>query len=298
MKASFILNAKAGTLLLGADSLVQRITDGCNARDIESDIVLCEEGEMHTNVQLALKNNPDVIVAGGGDGTIGAVVNAMNPWSVPLGILPLGTFNHFAKDVGIPLDLDAALDVIANGKVQKIDLGEVNGKFFLNNSSIGLYTTMVRHRDEQREVWGRKKLHAMLRAFLHTMHRFPLISVSVKTDEHAHVYTSPFVFVGNNDYQMSLFELKQRSSLNHGELSLYILKCDTRYRMIRMIINMLLHRLNQERDFILLHSEEVKIEMMRSWLDVALDGEIHRMALPLSYSIRPRVLSVLLPSSL
>lgn len=108
------------------------------------------------------------IVAGGGDGTLNAVARALVGTEVAFGVLPLGTYNHFAKDVGIPLGLEGAVEVLLRGKVHAIDVGEVNGHHFLNNSAIGLYPHLVELRERQRRLLGIGKRTAMTRAVLHT----------------------------------------------------------------------------------------------------------------------------------
>ena len=297
MKATIILNSQAGTFLgTGGELLLKRIRAGFASRGIDANIQMCMPEEIAQCVRKALEGNPDVIVAVGGDGTIGAVVNAMVPWAIPLGIIPMGTLNHFAKDAGIPLDLDGALDTIHTGTARRVDVGEVNGHFFLNNSSIGLYATIIRHRDRQQEIWGRGKWHAMLVACIHALHAFPIVSVRVKADGDVKVFTTPFVFIGNNDYQMNLFEIGKRERLDSGNLSLYLAKGDTRLALLRMALQLLLHRLKQDRDFAHLFLEEVSIQTMRPSLDVALDGEICRMSMPLNYSIHKSALPILLPS--
>jgi diacylglycerol kinase family enzyme len=115
----------------------------------------------------------DAIVVGGGDGSVGTVAGVLAGTGVPLGVLPLGTLNHFAKDLGIPTDLAGAVAVIAAGQTRDVDIAEVNGKPFVNNSSIGLYPHMVIHRDRQTRLLGIGKPLATLLASLHTLQRFP-----------------------------------------------------------------------------------------------------------------------------
>src|SRR4029079_14151203 len=113
----------------------------------------------------------ELLVVGGGDGTISAAASALVGTDTRLGILPLGTLNHFARDLGIPTDLDEAAQLIARGHVRRVDVGEMNGRIFINNSAIGLYPLMVVDRDLQRRRLGRSKRVAMLVASLRTLAR-------------------------------------------------------------------------------------------------------------------------------
>ena len=144
----------------------------------------------------------DTVVFGGGDGTVSTGAAALAGGPKALGVLPLGTFNHFARDLGIPLELEDAVRTIAVGHVREVDVGEVNGRPFVNNSSIGLYPEMVRVRDELRRHHGMRKGTAMLGAAREVLRDPPFLRVDLRVlDDVARVRT-PFVFVGNNRYEM------------------------------------------------------------------------------------------------
>jgi diacylglycerol kinase family enzyme len=213
----------------------------------------------------------------------------------PLGILPLGSLNHFAKDVGIPLDLDQAVETIARGYVTEVDVGEVNGRIFLNNSSIGLYPSAVAHREELRHRHGGGKWPAMFNACVDVVRRFPLLDVTLQVDDRAAALRTPFVFVGNNRYEMSLFSLGTRTSLQGGELSVYLTQNAGRMGLLWLFFRALLGRLDQDRDFHSFTLPGVEIRTRRRSLRVSLDGEVVRMASPIRYKIRPRALRVLAP---
>ncbi len=139
--------------------------------------------ETHDLVALAkaaAESDSDVVVAGGGDGTISAVAGALVGTGKTLGVLPLGTLNHFAKDLGLPLELPEAIETIAHGAVREVDTGEVNGRIFLNNSSLGLYPQVVARREEQEEKLGRGKWPAFFAAAVQTLRRYP--SLSLRSD--------------------------------------------------------------------------------------------------------------------
>ena len=179
-------------------------------------------GQLKPAMEEAVREGCSALVAGGGDGTISTAASAVVDRDIPLGILPLGTLNHFAKDLGIPLELDEAVKVILNGTKCRVDVGEVNGRLFLNNSSLGVYPAIVRLRDRYRAGgWG--KWIAALWAALAVLRRNPFMAVRIKTEGETIVRRTPFVFVGNNEYRMSGLHAGSRDSMVSGKLAAYVL---------------------------------------------------------------------------
>ena len=248
-----------------------------------------------TAVRDAVGSDADIVVLGGGDGTLNAGALAMVGGSKPLGVLPLGTLNHFAKDLGIPADLDAAVETIRAGHVMDVDVAEVNGRIFLNNSSIGLYPIAVEEREELRHRTGGGKWLAMLRASADVFRRFPLLEVTLPMEGREVRLTTPFVFVGNNRYEMNLLTLGTRSSLQRGELSVYVPRNGSRMGLLQLAFRALLGRLDQERDFHSTAVPSIEIRTRRRSLRVSLDGEVTQMTSPIRFLIRPRALRVLAP---
>src|SRR6185436_11929037 len=164
---------------------------------------------------------PTLLVAAGGDGTINAVAGVVRGTGTALGILPFGTLNHFAKDLHIPLDPAEAARVIAAGKRMAVDVGEVNGRIFINNASLGLYPGMVKERDRQQRRLRRSKRHAMVWATLAVLQRPPVLDLRLDLDGEVHDYRAPYVFIGNNVYRMEGFDIGTRERVDEGCLSVY-----------------------------------------------------------------------------
>ena len=144
--------------------------------------------------------------------------------AVPLGVLPLGTLNHFAKDLGLPQDVDGAVRVIAAGQTRDVDVAEVNGRVFINNSSIGIYPYMVVDRDRRQSADGHGKWPAMALAFVRMLWRFPRRRLAVRTEGWETPHRTPCLFVGNNAYSVELLTLGQRAGSMAGELWLFVAK--------------------------------------------------------------------------
>src|SRR5438067_3016954 len=211
----------------------------------------------------AADGNEPIVVAAGGDGTVSAVAAALAGTDKILGVLPLGTLNHFAKDLGIPLDLEEAVRVCINGSVARVDVGEVNGHVFVNNSSLGLYPSIVRFRDRQRARLGLSKWLAFVWATLSVLRRYPFMSVRLSTDDTQLLRRTPFVFVGNNEYQMEGLSLGARSCLDKGELSLHVAHRTGRLGLLRFAVRALFGGLRNEKDFDSLCTEEIWVETRR-----------------------------------
>ena len=265
---------------------------------VDVEPVALDDATLGDLVGGAARDGFDAVIAAGGDGTVSAVASALSSagrGALPLGVLPVGTLNHFAKDLRIPLRLADAAAVIAANNPQPVDLGEVNGRCFINNSSIGLYPHMVSKRDRHQQRLGYGKWLAMFFAFVSVFRRYPLLEVVLDTGDVAMRRTTPFVFVGNNWYEVAGFNLGGRATVCNGDLSLYTANQTGRLGLVRLALRALFGRLEQARDFDAVRLTHFTIDTRKKTLRVALDGEVTRLVPPLNYRIRPCAIQVLLP---
>jgi diacylglycerol kinase family enzyme len=204
--------------------------------------------------------------------------------------------NHFAKDLHIPVELEAAVETIIEGHVAKVDVGEVNGHIFVNNSSLGLYPSIVREREKQQRL-GSGKWPAYVWAAVAVLRRYPFLDIRLDVDGKALSSRTPFVFIGNNEYEMETLNIGGRSCLDAGELSLYVTNRTGRLGLIRLALRALFGGLRQEKDFLAMCTKEIWIGTKHKRLRVALDGEVTVMAPPLHYRVLPGKLRVLAPAN-
>jgi diacylglycerol kinase family enzyme len=251
---------------------------------------------VRTAAEDAVRSGCETLVAGGGDGTINAGASVVAGGDIPLGVIPLGTLNHFAKDLAIPLDLEAAARVVLEGVVCQVDVGEVNGLVFLNNSSLGVYPTIVRLR-ERYQASGLGKWIAALWASLTVLRRNPFMAVRIIAEAQALVRRTPFVLVGNNEYRMVGLQAGSRESLARGQLAVYVLSAERRIGLLRLAWQVLRRGVNEVKELDLLTVEQATVETLRRRLQVALDGEVVPLESPLVYRIRPAALRVHVPAS-
>jgi len=289
-----IVNAGSGG---GNDrALVDRLAGHFKAAGLHAEIELAHGGdEIITAVGNAVARRPPLIVAGGGDGTVSTVAAALVDTGIIFGVLPLGTLNHFAKDLGIPLELADAVAVLAHGEAGRVDVGEVNARIFVNNSSLGLYPDIVHDRERQQKRLRRGKWPAFVWATLSALRRYPFLVVALVVDGKEVLRKTPFVFIGNNEYRMDGFAIGERSGIEGGLLSLYVAQRPGRWRLLQLALRALTGRLRQARDFDAITATDIVVQSKRKRLRVATDGEVTVMTPPLHYRVRPASLIVMRP---
>jgi diacylglycerol kinase family enzyme len=251
-------------------------------------------GGLRDAAKRAMEDGCEALVAAGGDGTVNAVASVAIRSQVPLGVLPLGTLNHFAKDAGIPLDLDEAMRVVLAGRTRAVDVGEVNGRIFLNNASLGVYPRIVQLRERYREK-GLGKWLAALWASLAVLRRHPFMKVNIRTPDQNLLRRSPAVFVGNNAYETAGFSLGSRKALDRGVIALYVMNAGARVGLFRL--GWQLWRMGAERvqELDCLLTSEAVIETARDAMRAGLDGELVELRTPLRCRSLPGALRLLVP---
>jgi diacylglycerol kinase family enzyme len=293
-KLVLILNASAGSGC--TREVAETFVDKFRTCGLDASVTLAKDGSaLAKAAEDAVRHGSKIVVAGGGDGTLNAVASAMVGTDIVFGVLPLGTLNHFAKDLGIPLDVDAAIRTICEGHRAKVDTGEVNGRIFLNNSSLGLYPDTVRHRELQQSRLGRSKWLAFFWAAVTSLRRYPFLQVTLSVNGQSHRQRTPFIFVGNNEYVMEGFKIGARTRLDTGRLSLYFAKGTSRVGLLLLAVRAVLGRLRQSTDFVAFLENSLRIESRHKKLRVSTDGEVNLMSTPLVYRSRPASLNVFVP---
>ena len=294
MEIVVLLNSAAGAVRNDPD-LADRVREAFGKAGAIADVRAVAPERLGEAARAAAKT-AGIVVGAGGDGTLSTIAGALAETGVAMGVLPLGTLNHFAKDLGLPLDLDGAARAIVNGTPREVDLAEVNGRVFLNNSSLGLYPRMVKIREERGHRNRLGKILASGWAGMAALKQFPTLRVRLEAGTEAIARRTPLVFVGNNRYEANLLRPASRSRLDCGELSLSVASRTGRAGIVRLAIRALFGRLDDAKDFETTCVPEVWIHTRKHAVSVATDGEVTRMKPPLHYRIRPRALRVLGPA--
>jgi diacylglycerol kinase family enzyme len=262
---------------------------------IEAEIELVHGGECAVRCSAVSERGDPLLIIGGGDGTVGAAASALVGTETMLGILPLGTLNHFARDLGLPTDIGEAAKIIAAGRERRVDVAEMNGRMFINNSAIGLYPLMVIDRDLQRMRLGRSKPLAAAVATLRTLARFGHQRLTLTVNDRQAQVDTPLLFVGNNDYRIDIGAPGRRERLDGGELSVIVMRKKTRRGLIAASIRALLGRSRPDDMVGVEGVERLRVSSRRRQLAISLDGEVMRATPPLDYKIRKQALRVIAP---
>lgn len=245
----------------------------------------------------AVARRPPILYVGGGDGTISTAAGLLVGTDITLGVLPFGTLNHFAHDLGVPENWREAVPALAQAPTCKIDVAEVNGRVFINNCSLGSYAEAVRRRDALRRQKGHGKWRAMIAASWSVFWELRRLRLRIETPDRVLTLRTPFVLVANNRYTGSVLNSNLRPRLDEGRLWLYMTRARRHGALIRLIWQTLTRRIDTA-DELEVHSvTDATISGSGSPVPVAADGEILKVTQPLRFRSLPAALRVLVPRS-
>ena len=294
MDAIILINQSGGTAK-GDPEIGSKVEAAMRAAGIEGEVELLDGAGVARRAKEAVEAKAGLVIAGGGDGSISAAVGAIAGSETILGILPLGTLNHLARDLGVPFNIDQAAAIIAQGRERRIDVAELNGRIFVNNSALGLYPLMVVDRDAQQKRLGRSKKLAMAVAAARTIVRFRHSRVTICADGSRVQINTPLLFVGNNDYDVALPSAGKRKTIDAGKLCVLVLRKKGRWGLLVAALRALLRHAHED-DMIRLDAvAELRVESRRSHLTASIDGETEQVKSPLIYRIKPGALRVMTP---
>jgi diacylglycerol kinase family enzyme len=293
-RVAVVINHRSGSGPSGKDEIARRVEESFSARGVEVDVELA-----HTDTDLmaacgrAAIGRADTVVAAGGDGTIAAVAATLVNTDKLLGVLPLGTFNYFARALGVPLELEEAVDVVAAGVPKPADIGEVNGRLFLNNSSLGLYPTVLQHREAAYRKLGRSRWASYLSVAFALARPPSLMRIQLAMDGVPFPRRTPLVFVGINADQLDSFSIPGKTCLGSRRLAVCVIRPLQMLELWRLGIRAFVRGLDGSSELEVVCARELQITMRPKRVRVALDGEIVILQTPLHYRLRSAALRVL-----
>jgi YegS/Rv2252/BmrU family lipid kinase len=287
-----------GTLFLNRNSgpraNTQELIAAARAADVEV-LELSPALDCATEVRQRAERGTTLFIAAGGDGTVHHVAQAIVQTESILAVIPTGTYNHFARDLGIPLDWNAALDVALNGATRQIDAARINDRFFLNNVSLGLYPELVARREERGRDYPRWR--ARIYALYATLRKFPHVTLSIETESKQGTFRTNIFMVSNNSYDLERFGLEApRETLNEGKLSVYWLARRSRLQLAQIVARYLAGRVREIPGFTMFQTKEMRVQSSRVTLKVGIDGELFTLRTPLSIVSVPQSVSVRVPA--
>lgn len=291
-----ILNCGSGSAA-SLETLSERAASSLRGRGLEPVVHLVEPRELDAAIRSTDPGRAGLLVIGGGDGSIRAAASHAADHNIPLAILPMGTMNLFAKDLGVDLDPSVAADSLASGTIERVDLGEVNGHMFLHSAVLGVVPRMGAVREETR---GRRGLAALAEAaqkFARVLVRERPIRAGVELHGKLHDVSTFMLAVSANRLRAKPVGALARESLQAGELGVYWATHEGRAGLVQLLgeLGVGLWGLDER---IERHAVEEALVHTSGWTKVSIDGELERLRSPLRFAVRPGVLSVLVPSSL
>ena len=287
MTCAIVVNSKSGTAL-DPEKLAAALARAA----FQADVLDLQE-MAGTGLERAAERY-DVLVAAGGDGTVSTIAAAASAAGRTFGVIPSGTLNHFARDAGIPADLDEAIAVITRGRTRAMDVGDLNGRIFVNNASIGAYPRMVWERNRARGL-GLPRPIAMGFAVARTWSGLRSLAVRIVVDGQVLVRKTPFIFIGNSEYDVTGTDVGSRPTMTDGKLSLYMAPRFGRRDALLMPVRVLRNTLESHERFEAMTASTISIETARKQVGVARDGEVGLFGPPLQFSVRRNALKVLVP---
>lgn len=298
---SLIYNEKSGFHAANKDEVFEQLMTNLTAYgyEIQAFEIGAEVSFDHLMNKIILRHQQahelGVIVAAGGDGTLNAVAAKLMETEIPMGILPLGTFNYVARLLNIPLDLLKAAEVIATGKMREVHVAQINDHIYLNNASLGLYPLFIQKRELYNQRFGRFALNAYTSGLDVLIRDRKELKLEVEVDGKKYPVKTPLIFFGNNQLQLAEMNLRIAESAEKGKVAgLVVAKSDKR-TLFKILWQLIKGNLDKAPDVYSFSADEVKIYSKRKKLTVALDGEIVEIQPPLKISVRKNALKIMVP---
>lgn len=290
-----ILNAKAGQgTEAPSPGHLERLFE---ARGRSAEVRVVEpEALDDTLEEVAALDTPHTIVAAGGDGTVNAVVRALLPTAHELGILPVGTANLFARALGLPLELEGAVAVVAAGQARDLDLGQVEDRIFVNNCAVGMYAELSRRRERLRERhqgWWKPLrwiVDTVLSAWI-VMRAWRLFHVRMRLGGAPEERRVPMVGVTTNDYSQGFPGRRDEDP----ELAVYVPRTTGALTTFFVALKVVLQGVQGTRRLEVHRARSLEIRGAGP-LPLAVDGEVTERGPTLRFEALPRALRVCAPS--
>lgn len=296
MKVGIILNQQAGSLVdRPLDGAKQSIRAAFERRGAEVDLHAVDGAQCTETIRRVLDSDAEIVVVGGGDGTLHSAVKLALPTGKPLGVIPLGTLNLLARDLHVPLELEAAAEALAAGRVRVIDVAEVNGEPYTNSSILGFYPQVVQERERQRKQHRLLKWPGAALAMAKTLYRLPLLDVRLDWGEGPKRMRTPILVVSNNVYDDGFGLVLTRQSLDAGKLGVYVARERNAFAMLRLMGRLVAGSWKQDEALDTYAVTSLTVHSRRHRLKMVNDGEIRKLHAPLHYRIRRGALKVLAP---
>lgn len=288
-----LLNTRSGKRR--RETLAQ-LDQACARHPGRFDIRVLKSGkQIPEATRAAVSEGFETIVAAGGDGTISGIAPLVAGAGCRFGVLPLGTFNYFARSIDMPLEIGAAIDVLATGHETRASLCMVNDEGFLNNASLGAYAAILQRRERIYERFGRSRVAAYWSVVVTLLRLRRGQRMTITVDGETRSLRTPLAFVAANPYQLEIFALPGTEAVRNGNLALFVAPDRTGAALLAFAARLAVGGMEQSRDFSLFCGKEIRIETESKRRLVAWDGEKRRMSGPFLFRKMPEALRLIVP---
>lgn len=296
MRAIILANRHAGSNRRDQSAL-NRI---CTAFGPDCEVVTLDpETDLSDLIDHKIAEGAEAVISAGGDGTAMAIANAMLGRDIPMGVLPMGTFNYFTRGLGLSEVPEEAAAQLRDGKAHDIHIGQLNGQAFLNNASLGVYPAILKQREAIYDRWGRHRIVAywsVIKTILQSQHRMRL---TITADGTAHEVKTPLVFIARSAYQLGVFGLEGAETITEDGFATFVIHARARTDLLRLALTLAARKMPPAQDFTLIRAKDLTIShhggSQKPFL-TAFDGEKARLAAPLRLTMSEVPLRILLPT--
>lgn len=290
-----LLNRQAGTAVrCETEDPGEKIRTLFESTGQNVEVVSVASSEIDRTLSGLDRSQVSRLIAAGGDGTVSACAKVAVKLGIPLGVLPLGTFNHAARDLEMPLDLESAVKELADPRIQSIDVGSVNGHIFLSVCVLGFYPEKIYTDKDRGQAWWQK----VSRYFFTGLKILPLYrpkTLRFETDDRSIVSQTGFVAISNNPYLDQVGVMPAKGAFDTGDLGLYISTHRSRKDLMEAGKAFLFGSLLEDPDLITEKSRRVLVYSRKKFLKTLVDGELFNLRTPLEFESKHCSLDVLLP---
>ncbi len=291
-----IINSRAGVLVGGDEKTVlSGIRQAFADEGIDADLEVLTGEALSEAIAKAGESEADRIIIGGGDGTVNAGASMAAAAGKILGILPMGTLNLYAQDLGIPLDLEEAVHALIRGEVRQVDYAEVNGNLYLCNSVLGILPPLMEQSEKLRGASLIQRYSSLFRMIVRLLKRNPRFYVKLQIEGRTREMKVRGIAICNNEYHDAFTLFPHPVPLDAGKLTVYLTREPTRLGTLLITLRVLLGTWQKDRDIKSFSTQEVTISTRRKRISTVTDGEILKFPPPLTYRIIPRGLRVMVP---
>lgn len=262
------------------------------AREEGMDAVAIDESvEIARDIRTRIDRGHELFIIAGGDGSIHHAIQGLARSNATLAIIPIGTFNHLAKDLGIPLEPAEAFEVALHGETISMDLGVVDGRYFANNLLLGIYPEIVRRRESLRRHYS--KWRAYWHAVRYAIKRFPHVNVQIESQHHLQQVKAHIFAIAVNEYDLgNRGVLAPKRSFNSGRLTIYWIPYRPKWSYLPTLARYLRGKIQPGTELRSVSTQSVRITSARPELKAGMDGELVNMPTPFQAMIVPGGLRV------